>query len=193
MRTVAIIVVTSQKVFSWLGHMPIMNWSFTQLSEVRGVDKIVCVASKELTTRASQMLAKEEIETVTIPDRVLKQGEIDKWLVAADGPAASADVIAVVQPTSPFLPAAKIEGCIDLVRRDFADTTCTVQAVNAWTSYGKSQAFAEVPGCRAFSPRRVQENGRRFRPIAVSLIESLDVTDADNHRVAKALVSEGPV
>ena len=194
MQTVAVIVVTSPKVFSWLGHMPIMNWSYTQLTEVRGIDRVICVASKDLAARCKQMFAKDDIETVTIPDRVLKQGEIDKWLVAADGPAAAADVIALIKPTSPFLPAAKIEGCIDLVRRDFADTCCTVQKSQGWTEWGaRPTAYVEVPGCRAFSPRRVQEQGRRFRPVTVSLIESLDVTDADNHRVAKALVAEGTV
>lgn len=194
-KTIAVIVVKSAKVFSWLGHMPIMNWSITQLKDVRGVHQVVCVASRGLAKRAAEMLAREEIETVTIPDNVLKQGEshIDKWLVSATGPAADADVVVVVKPTSPFLPAAKIEGCLDLVRRKFADASCTVQAVNLVHGAGRTQAYAEVPGCRAFAAQAVNTHidPKRFRPVTVSLIESLDVTDADNHRLASALVAEG--
>ena len=197
MKTVAIITVTSPKVFSWLGHMPVMSWSVTQLLEVRGISRIVCAAVKDLAKRARDLLVKEDddIPTVTIPDSVLKQDRLDKWLVAADGPAADADVIALVQPTFPFLPSAKIEGCIDLVGRNFADTACTAQEVNAWTSYGRGRAYAEVLGCCVYAPARVKEKKEksygRFRPVLVSLIESLDVTDADNHRLAKALVADG--
>jgi hypothetical protein len=140
------------------------------------------------------LFAKDAIETVTIPEQVVKHDVIDNWLCAANGPASDADVIAVIKPTSVFLPAAKIEGCIDLVRRDFADTCATVQQGLGWTEYGsRPVAYVEVPGCRAFSPARRKENGRRFRPITVNLIESLDVVDPESHRVAKALIEAGQV
>lgn len=194
-KAVAVIVVRSPKVFSWLGHMPIMNWSVAQLREVRGVGRAVCCATAELAAQAARLLAKEDIELVVVPAAVAKQGEVafDRWLCAADGPAAEAQVVVVVKPTSPFLPAAKIETCIDLVRRNFADTCCTVQQVQAWTASGRTQAYAEVPGCRAFAPARVREHPAvgRFRPVSVSIIESLDVCDPDNHRLARALVTEG--
>lgn len=196
-KTVAVLVVKSQKVFGWLGHMPVMTWSMVQLMEVRGLDRIICITVKDFVKRVSEMLGKEKIEVIAMPDKIVKQdnANFDKWLCSADGPAADADVVAVIKPTSPFLPAAKIEGCIDVVLRNFADVSYTVQEVNAWTSWGRIQAYAEVPGCRVFAPNRVSKSNNlgRFRPITVSLIESLDITDSDNHRIAKALVADGPI
>jgi CMP-N-acetylneuraminic acid synthetase len=194
-RTVAVIVVRNPKVFSWLGHMPIMNWLVSQLREVRGVDRAVCCASADLTKQAVKLLSKEDIETVEIPANVAAGDErhFDKWLCAAGGPADDADVVAVLKPTSPFLPAPKIEACIDLVRRNIADTCCTVQEVAAWTSQGRTQAYAEVPGCRAYAPARAVERPScgRFRPVPVTIIESLDVSDPDSNRLARAFVADG--
>jgi hypothetical protein len=193
-RTTAVILVKSPKVFSWLGHLPIMNWSVTQLLEVRGVDRITCIATSDLVKRAKEMLIQHDIEAVGIPAEVTKRGDadIEKWLVSVKGPACDADVVALVRPTSPFLPAAKIESCIDFVVRNFADTCCTVQEVNAWSGAARSQVYIEAPGCKVFAPLRVAEKPiGRFRPVQVSLVESLDVTESDGHRLVKALVADG--
>lgn len=194
----AVLVVSSPKVFDWLGHLPVMNWALVQLAEVRGLSRVECVAAKALAKRASQMLAQEEqeIKTHVMPDDVLKKGGdvFDRWLVSANGPCADADVIAVVQPTTPFLPAAKIEACISSVSRNFADSCLTASEVRMISDLGLRDGYAHAPGCRAFSPSRtLAGTGKRVRPLAVGLVESLDLTVADNYRLAKALVSDGLV
>lgn len=193
-RTVAVIVVTTPKVFNWLGHMPLMTWSLVQLKEVRGIDNIVCVAYKELTKRSKEMLDKD-IEVHTLPDSFLKLSDLDldKYLVSINGPVNDADVVLVLYPTLPFLSSSKIEGCLDLVRRNLADISHTVQECNIITNQGnKSHTYADVPGCRAFIPSKIN-NITKAKHITVSLIESINVLDPDNYKIAKALVNEGDV
>jgi CTP:molybdopterin cytidylyltransferase MocA len=192
-KTFAFLVVTTPRVFTWLGHMPIMNWTLEQLREVRGIDRVVCVALPDLARRAAELLAAGEIETIAVPPKIKADGpDLDRWLTAADGPAADADVVVVLKPSSPFLPAAKIEVCVDAVRRCLADRSCTVQPVQVVSGTGREAAHAEAPGCRAFAPARAREPARRpFRPVPVSPIEALDVSEPDDYHIASALLLSG--
>lgn len=196
-RTIAVVVVRSAKAFAWLGHMPIMNWSVKRLGDVRGLDRVVCVADGRLRDRSEKLLAKEEIEVVSIPQAITKKPdrEFDRWLCAATGPAAEADVVLVLQPTSPFMPAAKIEAVLDTVASKAADVSCTARVTQAYAQphpaagLSRMLAYAEVSTCRAFAPARVTERGvGKFKPVTVDLVESLDVSVPDNLRVAAALV-----
>lgn len=191
-KVVACLVVRTERAFKFLGHMPVMNWMLTQLKDVRGVDRLVCVAAPKLAEQAKRMLAAEEIETVVMPPEVLRGDAkiLDQWLISVKGPAAEADVVSVLTPTTPFLPAGKIEACIVAVRRRFADIACTTLTSPAFTESGKMQAHVEQAGCRTFAPGRISGfQFGRFRPIEVSKLEALDVSEPDESRLATALVS----
>ncbi len=197
-KTVAVLVVRTTKVFAWLGHLPVMNWCLNQLREVRGVDTILCVATADLAARARDMLAKEDIETVVVPTAIVRRNDpasFERWLRGAGGPCAGAEVVLVCQPTLPFLPAGKLEACLEPVRRGFADTACTVRKFDkARTEHGQVVTYMETGGCRVFAPARVPEGAAgRFRPIPVGIIESLDLADNDNHLIAKALLADGSI
>lgn len=195
-RTVACLIVKSPRAFNWLGHMPVVNWMLTQLKEVRGIDQIVCVASSKCLAQAKKMLAKETIDVVAMPDKITKADacNLDRWLTSAEGPAAIADVVAVLTPTTPFLPAGKIEACIVSVRRRLADTACTALTAPAFTECGRMPAHVEQAGCRTFAPARISGfQFGRFKPVSVTKFESLDVGDPDESRLAHALVAAGKV
>jgi CMP-N-acetylneuraminic acid synthetase len=205
-KTVACILVRDAKVFAWLGHKPIINWAIERLHEVRGIDHLVCVADPKLATQTARLLAKMDIDTVVLPPALTRQKterDIDNWLASAAGPADDADVILSFRPTSPFMPAAKIEAALDAVARNAADTCVTVREVSAYVRLSavnpaapvsRLSAYSEVGTVRAFAPARVVERPiGRFQPIQVSLIESLDVSIPDNLRVASALVAAGNI
>ena len=203
-KTVAVVSVQSEKVFAWLGHMPVLNWCLTRLEDVRNVDQVVCVTAKAFTRKVRELVDTSKIDVVEIPADVANAtvgvtngrsstSALENWLCSANGPGSDADVIAVIGATNPFLPAGTIEDCIDSVIRKFADLCCTTQEVNAWTPYGKTTGHAELLGCRVFAPARVKEPYSKFRPVHIGTIESLDVTDATNLRLAKAAVEDGIV
>lgn len=203
-RTVACIVVRSAKAFAPLGKMPAMNWAVRQLLDVRGVDRVECVADARLRERAAKLLAKDGIDVTALPAAVVgtqkTERDLDLWLCSASGPAAEADVVLVFRPTSPFLPKAKIEAVLHKVSTKLADFCCTAREVNAYVrahaaaGAGWMIAHAEVATCRAFAPARVSERAAsRFAPVPLDLIESLDVSVPDNLRVATALVSSKAV
>lgn len=195
-KTVACIVVRSPKVFSWLGHMPIMNWSLAQLTEVRGVDRIVCLVVPELAGRAQKLLAKEDIEVVAMPKDVAaaKEEVLDKWLTSAVGPAADADIMVVAKSTGPFLPASKIEACV----RNVAGNKCTVcvpardAQVVTGTSQRKSKMKTTVETVRVFKVN-VPAEQTIFQTVPVNLMESLDVDNQDEYVLASALVESDKV
>ncbi len=192
-KTMACLVVTSAKVFNWLGHKPVMNWALAALDEVRGLDKIVCLAASRYADQAKKLLAREQIEVVSLPKAVAAATNVqvlDKWLIA--GIAAEYDVVAVVNPASPFLPGVKIEACINLVREQKADISCTSREVVARlvdADSARVTAYAELPGCRVFAASR--PGPHRFKPVNVTLRESLDITEPSNLQIATALVGKG--
>jgi len=195
-KTVACIVVRSPKVFSWLGHMPIMNWALSQLTEVRGIDRIVCVVAPELADRTYKLLAKEDIEVVAMPKDVSAGKEIvfDNWLTAAAGPAGDADIVVVFKSTNPFFTAAKIEACV----RNVANNKCSVcvpardaHMVSTGSSR-KSRMKAAVEAVRVFKVN-VPVEQTTFQTVSVNLMESLDVDNQDEFVLASALVESDKV
>lgn len=193
-KTVACIMVKSEKVFSWLGHMPIMLWSVSQLTEVRGIDRIVCVASPTLSARAKKLLAREEIEVVTLPKDLLeaKDGVTDKWLTAADGPAFDADTIVVMHPTSPFLPAAKIEACVRAVNAGKCSTCYPARPTNIVVDSRRKAAKETVDSVRAFRVNVPAEHVA-VHTVPVSMIESLNVNEPDEYVLVDALVASDKI
>ncbi len=195
-KTVACILVKSPKVFSWLGHMPIVNWSLAELNDVRGIDRIVCVTDPALTDRARKLLAKEDIDVVPLPKELIsaKAQLVDNWLSSVAGPASDADVIVVTKATNPFLKAAKIEACVNHVFRGKCSTCVPARDANVVTtgcSRG-SKMRAALEAVRVFKVN-VPVEQTTFHTVAVNLMESLDVDNQDEYVMASALVDADKV
>jgi len=195
MKTIAVIVVRSPKVFEWLGHMPVANWTFTQLTEVRGISRIVCVAEKKLHARAKKLVGAEGIDVTEIPPQAKTEADLHRWFCSAQGPASDADAILSVVPSSPFLNAAKLEACVEEIN-DGAGTCYPARPCRVIFSEGhktKEASLPEIlPGVKAFRVSTINEPGS-FKTVEVGMIESLDITDPDNFAMAQALVSSGAV
>lgn len=189
-KTVAAIVVKNPKMFSWLGHMPIMNWSVVQLGEVRGIDRVVCVAAPAVAERARKLLAKEDIDVVELPKELLlaKDAVLDRWLTAATGPAFDADTLVVSKASSPFLPAAKIEACVRAVNRGKCTGCQPARTIAAVVTTRKTRAKESVEAVRVFKVN-VPAEAVRLDTVSVSLIESLDVEQPDEFVLVDALVA----
>lgn len=195
MKTIAVIVVRSQKLFEWLGHMPVANWAFAQLSEVRGIDRIICVADKKLHARAKKLVGAEGVDVVEIPSDAKTEASLHLWLCSATGPAADADVVFSVVPSSPFLSAAKLEACVEEVRHGAGlchpARPCRVLFSEGYKT--KEASLPEIlPGVRAYRVPAVSEQAS-FKTVEVGMIEALDVIDPDNFAVAQALITSGAV
>lgn len=190
-KTVAVIVVKSPKTFTWLGHMPVITWCVVQLTEVRGVDRIVCVASPELAARAGKLLGATGIDVVPIPRPLAdaKDADLDRWLTAADGPACDATTLVVTKATSPFLEAAKIEACVRSVTNGKYTHCQPARQVEVVLAERKTKAREAVASLRAFRVAVPAEMPVNVNTVPVTLIESLDVDDHDEFVVADALVT----
>lgn len=198
MKTVACVMVTSAKVFSWLGHMPVMNWSLERLAEVRGVGRMVCVASPALVPQATKLLAKLCIDVVPIPDGVLKAAKnpeavLDAWLTSATGPAAEADVVAVVRPTSPLMEAGRIEACINRVVSGKATVCQPARNTKVAGPSRKAKLQEPVESVRVFKVAVPQEAVPVLTTVPVSLHESLDIDNDDEFVLVSALVEANKI
>ena len=101
MKTVAVIVVRTDKVFSWLGHMPILNWSLGHsLPRCGARPDRLCGQYRARQVSCQELLAAEEISVHAIPPELVKKDDkhLDKWLTAANGPAADADIVVLCRP-----------------------------------------------------------------------------------------------
>lgn len=192
-RTVACVVVRSPKPFSWLGHMPILNWTVAALADARGVGRVVCVTDAKLAPQAGKLLAKQDVTVhVCPPDVLAKDAALEAWLLGSTGPAAGAEVVVVAAGTTPFMPAAKIEACVAAVARKRC-TTCHPARDRSVVGNGRKAATKEaVEGVRAFRMERLH-GATDVGTVPVSLIESLDVDDHDAFVMADALVLAGKV
>lgn len=195
-KTVACLVIKTPRVFTWLGHMPIVNWSLTQLQEVRGIDRLVCVADPFLAERSRKLLAREKIEVVSLPKELLnaKEEALDEWLVSAGGPASDATVLVVTKATSPFLPATKIEACVREVTRGKC-TVCVPSRAASVVGLATFQAAVTKEAVDGFRVKKINvpREERSFKTVKVNLMESLDVNNADEFVLASALVESDKV
>lgn len=190
-KTVACVVVRSSKSFAFLGHMPTMNWAMSKLMEVRGIDRIVCAVEPKLLKQAAKLLAGEGVEIVPIPKGLKSESEkeLDAWFTSAGGPAFDADIVVVTKVTSPFLPAAKIEACLDRVaRKKFTHCVPARDAQIVLTkSAMKAAAKEAVRGVRAFRVKVPAERAA-YGTVPVTLLDSLDVDNQDEFVLAAAMV-----
>lgn len=196
MLTVACVVVRTPKMFDKLGRLPVINWSLNKLAEVRGVDRIVCVAEPRLAEKARKAVARQNITLVVMPDAVVRHRNdrsVEKWVCSAGGPAEDADVILFLRPTSPFLPTGKIEKCLRDVREGRCNAAIPGRPTTAIVPGKPRQALKEpVDSLRVFRGK-VKIEEADFRVVPVSLIESLDVETDDEYLMATALVASGTV
>lgn len=186
-KAVACVVVSSARAFSWLGHMPILNWTMTQLADVRGLARVACVVSPELRAQAVKLLRADAGVDVVVRPASVPDADTDRWLTSAAGPAADADVVVAVRPVNPFLPAAKIEACLRKVVRG-ACSTCVPARDTAAVSRNVRLRGAKAPvdGVRVFRVAAPREEAV-VHTVPVSLVESLDVSAHDQFIVAAAL------
>lgn len=190
-KTVACLVIKTPRVFTWLGHMPILNWSLSQLQEVRGIDRLVCVADPFLSARSRKLLAREKIEVVSLPKELLqaKEEALDAWVVSAGGPAADATILVVTKATCPFLMAPKIEACVRKVQRGEC-TECLPSRTSTIVGLATYQTAITKEAIDGFRVKKINvpKEQRSFKTVKVSLMESLDVNNADEFVLASALV-----
>lgn len=189
-NTVAVIVVKSAKMFSWLGHMPLMNWSVAELHEVRGIDRIVCVAAPAVAERARKLLGKEDIDVVDLPKELVdaKPAVVDRWLTSATGPAADADTLLVTTLSAPFLKSPNIEACVRAVNRGTCTFCQPARTLEAVISTRKTKAKEAVESLRVFKVHAKAEEVK-MHTVPVGLLESLDVDVPDEFVMADALVA----
>jgi len=192
-RTVAVLFVKDSKHTSWLGHMPIMKWSLTQLQEVRGIDRIVCVTSQVLSSAVRKLLS-EDIEVRVLPKALEKasDSELDTWFTSVEGPAADAEVVLVSLCSSPFLTSGKIEACVAAVRRKKCTHAMPARPVVVAGIRKAVEVQERVNSVRVFRPH-VEEDQRKIGTVPVALIESLDVTCPDEYVLVDALVASNKV
>lgn len=188
-KTVAVMVIKHAKYLAWLGHMPLMNWSFTELKETRGIDRIVCVAQKKLCDRVRKLLGDEDVDVLALPRELEEANEdtLDKWLTSAGGPAAEANIVVVSKGSSPFLGSGRIEACLTQVRCNRCTYAQPSREVIV-AGVKKTKAAESVESVRVFRVN-VPKEQRTVRAVKVSMIESLDVENPDQFVLADALVA----
>lgn len=181
MKTVACVVVDTPKVFQFIGHLPLLGWVAEKLNEVRGIDKIICLAHHDLAGDAKKLLAEYEIECLTIP-KECKAGSaaynsyIGSVMLAYD-------VAVKLKPTTPFLPASKIEKCVHLVRKN--------KATKAWPARKTGRGCEEAMALTVTNTRKNDPGA--VKSVPVSLIESLDADRQDEYVLISALVESGKI
>lgn len=190
-NAIACILVDTPKVFDWLGHMPIISWCLTHLTEVRGIDRAIIYATPPL-LKAAERFQDDFVEVLGMekPKGVLTHEDFLFNITSSPFPK---NPLAVIRPTVPFLPASKIEECVENVLQETCDFAYTARCFTApnrpHDSVCETNSTVEVAGCRVFLPGR----GRSQRAVPVSLIESLDILKPDDYRVAEALTTTGAV
>jgi len=186
-NTTACVVVHSVKVFQRLGPKPLLRWSLEQLNRVRGIAKIVCVVTPDLFQKTQDLLPTGN-EVVQFP-KSIKDGMFDEWLTTK-GPAKDAEIVLVVKPINPFLPAAKIEECLREVTKRKGSICCPARQVPILALNGTKKVIAKhaVDSVRVFRVN-VPKEAVKFQTVSVGLLESLDVEQHDEFVLAAAIVA----
>lgn len=192
LKVIACVIVRTDRVFSWLGHMPILNWATTQLIEARGIDSIVCLCPSKLLERAKKLLNDECVDTVVLPKEVLNmtQQQVENWLVSKAGPANLADVVVYSNASTPFLPSAKIEQCIGAVRRGKYAVAHAVRETSIVLTDKVASVKENVTGIKVW---RTGASEPKIHTVPVGMIESLSVEIYDSFVIANSLVSSGAI
>lgn len=186
-KTVVCLLVDNPTVFQWLGHQPILAWTLKQLQEVRGIDEIVCVATTPLKAQATKMLAEDDIEVLPWP-ATRNDKALEEWAVKT-GPAKGAEVAVLLRPTTPFLPAGKIEACLHRAQKGNCSHCVPAQTVDAVK--GKTRTFALASNIKVLNTRHA--GVPVLQTVPISLIESIDVARQDGYTVAEALTQSSLV
>lgn len=196
--TIACVLVRNPEVFTWLGHMPVLNWCLEQLLEVRGLEAIHCCVAPALMPQAKKLLIRSDIGLMEIPAKINKNDhDVTRWLYTTDGftrgPAYGASRMLMVVPTIPFMPAAKIEACVDAVNRGNHSLAMPARTTKVVMDFNKSFVKALPSVVSSVRAMRTDVSEGALHVVEVGLIESLDVRDADNLQLVQAMVSAGTV
>jgi hypothetical protein len=191
-RTDCVLVVNSARVFSCLKGVPIIDWVVSELYDVRGLGKITCVSVSRLRARAEEALRSAEIPVLSLPRELtdLNSQVFDNWLVS-HGPVAGADIVTVVRPVHPLMPGAKIETCIEKVKKKKVPFCSPAREV-VLSNVRRITTNARTEGVRVFRPGNREPNST-VGVVAVNLMESLNVDNHDEYVLIDALVASGKV
>ncbi len=201
MKTQACVYVNSAEVLAWLGHRTVLEWSLLQLLEVRGIDRIACcVAARHMDAVQAlvRRLADPRLVIVPLPRVNMKGGEIRQWFCATQFEAKAPGALVFVVPVNPFLGHARIEECVDLVRRRkqlAAFPAVERQVIYREADQRMTRGMRPAVVSTLFVQRSDVGDGweSRFAYVPVKLCESLSVVDKDERRLAQALVTTGTV
>lgn len=189
-RTTCCVVVQHPKVFRDFGGQTYLSRALAAIEDVRGIDETVFLSSPALAARVKETLPDAKI--FKLPPTMVG---MDRWLES--GPAEKSDIVLLVQPTSPFMTAGKIEQCLDAVRRRQVDEALTVVEVTARDEVGrpKKAEAATSGGCRAFGSRRLciaspRKQLQACKGVRVTLTESVDVLLPDQEFMAHAILAK---
>jgi hypothetical protein len=173
--------------------MPVLNWCLEQLLEVRGLEAIHCCVAPELVPQTKKLLTRSEIGITEIPAKVNKTDQdVTRWL-HTEGPARTASRVLLIVPTVPFMPAAKIEACVDAVNRGKHSLAMPARTTKVVMDFSKSFVKALPSVISSVRAMRTDLSEHTLHTVEVGLIESLDVRDADNLQLVQAMVSAGTV
>lgn len=191
-HTTCCVLIESEKLLSPFGRKPLISWTLEALQNVRGVNKTVYLVHPLLVPRLGKLVPAKQVVKMS-PGQTAHA--LDRWVEA--NLAADSDIVLFVQPASPFLPAGKIEACLDAVRRRQVDEALTVVEITVKDETGRpKKAEAATPaGCRAISLKALRDVKPRkqlqaSKGVLVSLTESVDVRVPDQARIAYALLGK---
>lgn len=187
--------------FSWLGSRRAIQWVFDRLSEVRGVDRVVCVTTPELAKAVDGILS-DDVSVFSTPAGVSSSaGEMLGW-ACSDGPAKDYNSALMVSASAPFLSSGRMEECLELVRSGKSVTARPVRTIRVIDRHGdgcdSASATAIQPaGLVALRPEKFAGScddwPKDFVGVEVGFIESIDVKDDEQLAVAQAVADNGVV
>lgn len=186
-KCIACVVIREARIFDRLGNTRVIDWSMTQLLDVRGIDQIIAAADKRHIRKAQEWAKQHRVSVIDLP-RTIDVDRLDsiaKWLGTVPQ-AQTASIFSIVVPTNPFLPAAKIEACVDHVRRGRCGASLLSRDVGSASMVTAHSLTAELPlnTFRVFRPNVTPS----ARTVAINLLESLDVTKHDEYVMAEAMI-----
>lgn len=191
MNTIAVVTVEHPEVFMWLGHMPVLHWCLEQLREVRGLTKIICMATRSLLPQLQKLVREHDVVTAELPAMPLTTD----WIRNQYGIGDKCTVLQIV-PINPFLPGSKIEECVHAVSHGKAPRAQLAQLATVTIGDGARGSVVRVlpamlPTVQVDGPQAARLSRRDMKIVEVGLLESLNVLDKDNLLLAKAVVAAG--
>lgn len=190
-RAAVCMILDSPIAFERLGSRSILERCVENLEGIRGVDEVVFAGSAQMLRRAGKIVQQQEL--LTIPAAVARQksAEVDNWLLAHER-LEGFGTVALVRPTTPFLPGAKLEQCVRSVARGQCGVCVPARGVDVVGQATFTKVQAAVRNVRAVLAATGGKSVK-INHVPVSLIESLDAAVHDEFVMMSALVDSGKI